>query len=399
MSNQIKLTDAKLKAVKAPLRGRVELADSDCVGLRFVKGSTGKCRWIVRKRVAGKFRKITLEDYPGIGLAKARQKALQACADIESGRKLAKPDKRSNKTVSALWNTYDQQRVENKRSAKEIRRIFKKYVLPELGGRPVDAITRTDVTRLIDGIAYGERPAPVMARLVAAQMSVFFNWVLPRVETLAYNPVTAASRPPAPKPRDRVLSNEELKSLWKAVENQPFPWQHSLKLMLFTAARRSEVFGAERAEFDLEEKVWNLPASSAKNSNAVIIPLSVEACHVISGCPVTDGSSKLFPSATNPKTSASGISKLLRRLRADVQSDLQRPVLHWTLHDIRRTVATNLQRLGVRLEVTEAILNHISGSQAGIVKVYQRYNWMDEKREALQLWSDDLVRICDCSTQ
>jgi len=193
------------------------------------------------------------------------------------------------------------------------------------------------------------------------------------------------------------LSNEELKSLWKAVENQPFPWQHSLKLMLFTAARRSEVFGAERAEFDLEEKVWNLPASSAKNNNAVIIPLSEEACHVISGCPVTDGSSKLFPSATNPKTSASGISKLLRRLRADVQSDLQRPVLHWTLHDIRRTVATNLQRLGVRLEVTEAILNHISGSQAGIVKVYQRYNWMDEKREALQLWSDDLVRICDCS--
>ncbi|WP_367947312.1 tyrosine-type recombinase/integrase [Sphingopyxis sp. BSNA05] len=119
----------------------------------------------------------------------------------------------------------------------------------------------------------------------------------------------------------------------------------------------------------------------------------------MSGCPVTDGSSKLFPSATNPKTSASGISKLLRRLRADIQSDLQRPVLHWTLHDIRRTVATNLQRLGVRLEVTEAILNHISGSQAGIVKVYQRYNWMDEKREALQLWSDDLVRICDCSTQ
>ena len=374
MPNQIKLTDAKLKAVKTPLRGRVELADSDCVGLRFVKGSTGKCRWIVRKRVAGKFRKITLGDYPGIGLAKARQKALQACADIESGRKLAKPDKRSNKTVSALWSTYDQQRVENKRSAKEIRRIFKKYVLPELGGRPVDAITRTDVTRLIDGIAYGERSAPVMARLVAAQMSVFFNWVLPRVETLAYNPVTAASRPPAPKPRDRVLSNEELKSLWKAVENQPFPWQHSLKLMLFTAARRSEVFGAERAEFDLEEKVWNLPASSAKNS-------------------------KLFPSATNPKTSASGISKLLRRLRADVQSDLQRPVLHWTLHDIRRTVATNLQRLGVRLEVTEAILNHVSGSQAGIVKVYQRYNWMNEKREALQLWSDDLVRICDCSRQ
>ncbi|MEL6934589.1 MAG: site-specific integrase [Pseudomonadota bacterium] len=191
------------------------------------------------------------------------------------------------------------------------------------------------------------------------------------------------------------MSNKELKSLWKAAENQPFPWQQSLKLMLFTAARRSEVFGAERAEFDLEEKVWNLPASSAKNNNTVIIPLTDDACRIVSDCPQSDGCSKLFPSATNPKTSASGISKMLKRLRADVEADLQRPVPHWTLHDIRRTVATNLQRLGVRLEVTEAILNHISGSQAGIVKVYQRYDWMDEKREALQLWSDDLVRICD----
>ncbi|MEL6823472.1 MAG: Arm DNA-binding domain-containing protein [Calditrichota bacterium] len=142
MTTHTKLTDAKLKAVKTPSKGQVELADNDCVGLRFVKGSTGKSRWIVRKRVAGKFRKITLGDYPGIGLSKARQKALQACADIENGRKLAKPDKRSNKTVSALWNIYDEQRVENKRSAKEIRRIFKKYVLPEIGSRPVDAVTR-----------------------------------------------------------------------------------------------------------------------------------------------------------------------------------------------------------------------------------------------------------------
>ena len=167
--------------------------------------------------------------------------------------------------------------------------------------------------------------------------------------------------------------------------------------MLLTAARRSEVFAADRSEFDVLDRVWNLPASSAKNGKSVIIPLSNEAVEVILECPKDRENNKLFPSASNSKTCASGISKLVNRLRAAVELDLKRSVPHWTLHDIRRTVATNLQRLGVRLEVTESILNHISGSQSGIVGIYQRYDWMDEKREALELWSKDLMRICGCN--
>jgi integrase len=394
MANRLKLTDAKLKATKAPPKGQLEFADSDCVGLRFVIGSTGKRRWIVRKRIAGKFRKVTLGDYPEIGLAQARKKAFEACADIQQGKKPNRPLQRSEKTVSALWTQYNEQRVADKRSAKEIRRTFNKYILPEFGKRPVDAISRSDVTRLIDDIAYGARPAPVMARLVAAQLSVFYNWVLPRVESVAFNPVTAASRPPAPKSRDRVLSEEELRSLWIASEKEPFPWQQSIKLMLLTAARRTEIFSAERSEFDILDRQWNLPASSAKNGKAVIVPLSPEAVEVILDCPKDQHSGKLFPSATNSKTGASGISKLVNRLRASIEQELGRPIPHWTLHDIRRTVATNLQRLGVRLEVTESILNHVSGSQSGIVGIYQRYDWMPEKREAMDLWSKDLMRIC-----
>ena len=153
MSGRLKLTDAKLKAIKAPLKGQLEFADSDCVGLRFVIGSTGKRRWIVRKRIAGKYRKVTLGDYPGIGLGKARKKAFEACSDIEQGRKPNKPIRRSSRTVLALWERYNEQRVANKRSAKEIRRTFNRYILPEFGNRPVDAISRTEVTRLIDDIA------------------------------------------------------------------------------------------------------------------------------------------------------------------------------------------------------------------------------------------------------
>lgn len=91
--------------------------------------------------------------------------------------------------------------------------------------------------------------------------------------------------------------------------------------------------------------------------------------------------------------SPSGFSKALRRIRESLEEALGRPVPHWTLHDLRRTLATGLQRLGVRLEVTEAVLNHLSGSRSGIVGVYQRYNYFHEKKAALIAWERELKRL------
>jgi len=94
----------------------------------------------------------------------------------------------------------------------------------------------------------------------------------------------------------------------------------------------------------------------------------------------------LFPAAGGRP-----FSRAARRIRSAVSRVVQSEVEPWTWHDIRRTVATGLQRLGVRLEVTEAVLNHVSGTRAGIVGVYQRYEWLDEKRAALSAWAAEVV--------
>jgi integrase len=279
---------------------------------------------------------------------------------------------------------------ESLRTYREIRRVAERYILPELGDRLADSVTRGEVTAFVDKIA---ATAPVMARAAHAQLSAFYTWALPRLDKLPANPCRDAGRPPKPKSRDRVLSSAELRALWHAAEAETLPWGPALKLLMLTGARRAEVFAAARAEFDLEAREWIIPADRAKNGQPHIVPLSNAAAAVIKAIPPVDGSAKLFPARSNPENSPSGISKAVLRAQAAVDQALGRESQHWTLHDIRRTVATNLQRLGVRFEVTEAVLNHVSGAKGGIAGVYQRHDWKVEKRRALDAWAAELDRI------
>jgi len=152
------------------------------------------------------------------------------------------------------------------------------------------------------------------------------------------------------------------------------------------------VYSAEWVEFDTKQRIWTIPAARAKNGKTHIVPLSDFALNIIEKLERTGTSSKLFPAKSSPHNGASGFSKVQARLRSAVEKKLGN-VDEWRLHDLRRTVATGLQRIGVRLEVTEAVLNHVSGSQAGIVGVYQRYNFSSEKRSALDAWADEVQRI------
>ena len=164
-------------------------------------------------------------------------------------------------------------------------------------------------------------------------------------------------------------------------------------LLLLTGQRRSEVFEAKRNEFDLKASMWTIPAERAKNGVAHLVHLSEPAHAIVEGILKDDGSDWLFPADGNPKNPASGISKAVERMRAGLRAALGDDLPQWSLHDIRRTVATGLQRLGIRFEVTEAVLNHVSGSKGGIAGVYQRHNWADEKRTALDAWAKELTRI------
>ncbi|MBR0551748.1 tyrosine-type recombinase/integrase [Stakelama marina] len=404
----VALTDAKLKGMKPPASGQIEWSDAKVPGLRVRIGASGAQTFILRKRVGGKVRNITVGRYgPRFGIADARKKARSLLSDIEAGgdptATLATP-RRAGKGAQTIRNMLPDYLVAKSglRSVGEVKRIMERYVLPEIGDRMADAVTRADVTRLIDDIA---ATAPVMARATHAQLSAFYTWAMPRLDRLPANPCRDAGRPPKPEARDRVLSESELRALWQVAEEEALPWGAGLKLLILTGQRREEVFAADRDEFDLKAGVWTIPADRAKNGVAHRVPLAGEAVAVLESIPAIamtaeDGSEatspKLFPARSRPMNAPSGFSKAQARFRVSLAKKLNKEpeaVPDWTLHDIRRTVATGLQRLGIRVEVTEAVLNHVSGSRAGIVGVYQRHSFDAEKRHALEAWAADLARI------
>lgn len=389
------ITDAKLKGMKPPTTGRLELSDTVVPGLRVRMSASGVQSFIVRKRIAGKPSNITLGRYgPRFGLAEARKKARAVLSDIEAGGDPSSPHAAAKRarpgaeTIRGLLPAYLAAKAE-RRSVGEIKRVMENYVLPELGDRLADAVTRADVTRLIDKVAAN---APVMARNVHAQLSAFYSWAMPRLDRLPANPCRDAGRPSAPKARDRVLSDEELGCLWQLAEAEPFPWNIALKLLILTGQRRNEVFEAHWAEIDLKKKVWTIPGERAKNGERHEVPLTTSVLALLKMIPEHEDSGKLFPAQGRPENGASGFSKVQARLRKSMTEKLG-SVSEWRLHDVRRTVATGLQRLGVRLEVTEAVLNHLSGTRAGIVGVYQRHSFTDEKRAALETWVAEVERL------
>src|SRR5271166_1442355 len=206
----------------------------------------------------------------------------------------------------------------------------------------------------------------------------------------------------APSPetkRDRVLSDDEIRLAWRAFDAIGWPFGAIGKLLLLTGARRDEAASMRWGEIDLAARTWTLPASRTKNKRPHEIPLTDAAVEIIEGLPRIHGKAGLVFSTTGA-TAVSGFSrakaaidKAVLEIMRDEAGDGATQVKaqeHWTIHDLRRTVATNLQRLGVRLEVTEAVLNHVSGSRAGIVGIYQRHTWSDEKRAALDAWAGRL---------
>ena len=179
--------------------------------------------------------------------------------------------------------------------------------------------------------------------------------------------------------------------LYRVLDEEAQPFGPAIQLLLLTGQRRNEVFEANRVEFDLERAVWTIPSDRAKNGAAHLVPLPPAALAIVKNLLGSHKSDKLIPARGNSNAGPSGFSKAMTRIRAALETMAAQPVPHWTLHDLRRTLATGMQRLGVRLEVTEAVLNHLSGSRAGIVGVYQRHNYFDEKGIALKRWAKEVM--------
>jgi integrase len=278
-----------------------------------------------------------------------------------------------------------------KASHEEVEAMLRKYALPVLKDKPLPDITRKDIKHCLKPV--GDLPAST-SKLFAVLRSLF-NWAVSE-DDLAQSPMAAMKAPPVPESRDRVLKDWEIKAVWQASVDLGYPFGPLVRLLILTGARRDEVSGMLWKELDKGQAVWALPASRAKNGNAVDIPLSSLAMVEIAAMAGTEDSwprrGLLF--TTTGKTPVSGYSRAKTRLDKTIEEMPDQAALeHWTFHDLRRTVATGMQRLGVRFEVTEAILNHVSGSRSGVAGIYQRHDWKQEKQTALQSWSDHIEQL------
>ncbi len=260
--------------------------------------------------------------------------------------------------------------------------VIKNHVKPVLRDKPLPEINRAALNPIWDSL----RDRPAVARLTFATMRKFFRWSVGRGD-IERSPLEGIEAPQAAPARDRVLSDQELRLVWVCAAKAGHLFDSAIRLLVVTGQRRDEVAGLQWSELDRDGALWALQGTRTKNGKPHLVPLNTLAVEVLD----TVAGGKTWPRrglvfSTTGKTPVSGFSKAKTRLDTEMAKAGGEEIEPWRLHDLRRTVATGLQRLGVRFEVTEAVLNHVSGAKGGIAGVYQRHDWKDEKRTALEAW-------------
>jgi integrase len=251
--------------------------------------------------------------------------------------------------------------------------VFHKIVLPVWRGRIIHDLERRHIRELVENVAVDR---PVLANRTLAHLSRFFNWLCER-DVIKASPCAGVKPPAKEQARDRVLSDAEVAALWRACDAIGGSAGTVIKLLILTGQRCGEVVGMRRSE--ISGDVWTLPPERTKNKQRHEVPLSAQALAIIDAIPGVD-EDYLFTSS--PSRRLGNMAPAKRALDTHMK-----PVQPWKLHDLRRTVASGMQALGILLPVTEKVLNHTSGSFRGIVGVYQRHEYAAEKRDALQRWA------------
>jgi integrase len=395
------LTARFVEKVKPDPNRRVELPDGALPGFYLVIQPSGAKSWAVRYRAVKIPKKFTIGPYPRLSLADAREQARAALRAVSEGRdpsrervtRLQEVENSGKLRFGIATADFIRRYAKSRnRTWRETERLLTKADLASWQDRDIRAITRQDILAVLDRIV--ERGAPVQANRLLAALRRFFGWALERglIET---SPAASLRPPTSEIARDRVLSDEELGAIWVAADKLGFPFGPAVQLMILTGQRRSEVLQAQWREFDLARGLWSIPRERAKNDTGHVVPLAPSVITLVRGLPRI-GLAPKYLFTTTGMAPFSGVSKAVARLQilASAQLNLQ----PWRLHDLRRTFATGCARLGVALHVVEKSLNHTSGTFSGIVAVYQRHDFIEERRKALDKWANHVLQLAGSCT-
>jgi integrase len=376
----MKLTLNRIDSLKCPEGKRDALVfDDEQRGLGVRVTASGGKTYLAQYSWHGQKRRIPLGGCSALSLAKARDAVRAIMGDVAKGIDPAAERKKAKAhealTLEALLSDWQALHLASKRpryaseAVRAVRNAFARYL-----DLPAANLSRATAVKTLDAMA--RKGSAAMAARTAAYGKAAYGWGIKR-GAMSENPFASLPVTPTER-RERVLSDDELAVIWRATDG-PGPFNGILRMALLTGQRREGVAGMTWAELAADFSTWTIPASRAKNGTTHIVPLSAQAQDLLRNVPrfgaQQPGLELVFPGLRGP---FNGWSK------AKVALDAKSGVTNWRLHDLRRTATTGLQRLGVRLEVTEQVLNHVSGSRAGIVGVYQRHDFASEKRAALE---------------
>jgi integrase len=379
----VQLTDRFCANSKAG-KERVDYFDAKTRGLALRVAPSGVKAFTLHFTAPdGRRARLTLGRYPSLSLARARSFAIESLSQVHEG---VDPRDRGADTVSALASLYMDRHVRpNLRSAAALERRVRKNVLPIIGNRPLTDLHRREIRRVIDPVL--ERGKPVEAARVFEDTRAMFRWGV-REGLMDANPMDGMRRPATSPPRERTLSDGELRQLWERLPEalpRSNACQRIIKLCLLTGQRVGEVAGMMREELDLEARTWTIPSSRSKNKHAHTVPLCDAALALIDEA---EGVTHVFPGKRHGALSSHSVAKMIRL--AQDRFGLEQ----WTAHDLRRTAVTNMAKLGVTPIVLGHVINHRSVTKAGVtLAVYSHYAYEAEKRQALELWADELTAV------
>ena len=401
------LTARFIEQVKPEARVR-EIPDGGLPGLYLVVQPSGTRSFTLRYRHICRTRNMTLGRWPAFSLSDAREAARVALRAVAEGRDPAGEKRHAKSGDSTLCTEVGRLFIERdqrptNRTWKETARllglrsvddrfvVIRGGILDQWSGRRLEEIRRRDIIAILDALS--ARPATKQNTFAALRR--FFNWALAR-DLIATSPCTGVEAPQPTPARDRVLSDDELGWFWSACDTVGPPFSPLFKLLCLTGQRREEVGGMRWSE--LQGNAWTIPAARVKNGRQHSLILPAPTYALIAGVQQIGGCPLVF--STTGKTPVSGYSEAKRRLDAAMlrraQEDTGRidlQIAPWRLHDLRRTTASGMAKIGIPLPTIEKVLNHVSGSFGGIVGVYQRHEFSTEKAEALESWAEHILTI------
>jgi integrase len=339
----------------------------------------------VQYKRAGATRRLLLGSANVLGAEQARTLARKALGKVANGEdpQSAKverrdKDKLSLKSMVDEYLLHKQSQVGG-RQLIEIKRYLTGPYLKPLHAMPVDKVGKRDIaSRLV--VVTREHSSTVAARTRAA-LSAFYVWAL-QEGLVEANPVIGTRKPKDGAARERVLSDVELAAIWRACQDDAYG--KIIKLLILLGSRRGEIGGIAFSEIDTERATWTLPARRSKNGKAHVLPLMGTALEIIKSVPHRVSRDQLFGERARGFTSWARNKPALDRAAG---------VSGWTVHDIRRSVATRMADIGITPHIIEEILNHVSGHKAGPAGIYNRSVYEREVKAALALWADHIRSV------